>query len=598
MSYIVRLGAVALVGLFLCCQPAKGPTNVLLIGIDTLRWDHLGCYGYPRATSPNIDKLASTGVRFETAMSAAPWTLPSFATAFTSLYPSQHGAGSIQSRLRTIFPTLAMMLLKKGYSTAGIANNATIGPEFGMSRGFEYYDLTPPAAERLADGATKDALAWLDRNGDKPFFLFVHYFDPHLPYAPPAPYSGMFNEGYAGPVGTSFNLATIAGGDPHVYDPVKALPEDDWNQVIALYDGEIAFTDAAVGNLLAGLDKLGLRDKTLVVLFADHGEEFLDHGQMDHGHTLFDELLRVPLVFSLPGVLPGGKVVPSQVRLLDITPTVLDLLRVTTDAHLEGASLKPLLLGTGEVKAPENSLLPADIAFSGAMLAGAERKSARAYPWKMVYEVATGNTQLYNLASDPRELLDVADKEPQVRDLLEDTVVQTLFGLSDTWYVEMLSDGSSHTFDIKVSLKGPSTASKIYLFGLLDSAGGIVDAEENMVSEATRTSIDIRGLRLSSSLALAFKVEPKMSAIRFDLQIDGRRAVPGTFLGRELVEAKEMPFTRKGAPAGRDSEGEPPARPESTCFLVWHSGGGLEGEARARLDEETKKQLRALGYLH
>lgn len=598
MSYVTRLGIVVLIGLLLCCQPVKVPTNVLVIGIDTLRSDHLGCYGYPRATSPNIDKLASEGVRFETAISASPWTLPSFATAFTSLYPSQHGAGSLESRLKTIFPTLAMMLLKHGYSTAGIANNATIGPEFGMDRGFEYYDLPPPAAERFADGATEDALAWIDRTGDKPFFLFVHYFDPHLPYAPPPPYDSMFNKGYTGPVGTSFSLQTITGTDTHLYDYVKALPRDDWNQVVALYDGEIAFTDSAVGKLLAGLGERGLRHKTLVVLFADHGEEFLDHGAMDHGHTLFDELLRVPLVFSLPGVLPKGKIVSNQVRLLDLVPTVLDVLGIETDAHLEGASLKPLLLGSGEVKAPEHSLLPADVALSGALLAGSDRKSLRAYPWKMVYELGTGRTQLYDLRSDPGEKLDVADKEPQVRDLLEKTMVKTIFGLSDTWYVEIRGGGSQHTFDLSVSLAARAGGARVSIFGMLDSEGNLVDANAGTVPEATATSIELRDLHLSSSLTLAFKVEPRLTPVKFDLKIDGKPAIPGTLLGKALVEPKEMPFTRKGAPAGRDAEGEPATRPGSACFLVWHSGSGAGDEPPVRLDEDTKNRLRALGYLH
>jgi arylsulfatase A-like enzyme len=598
MSYILRLGTIALVGVFLCCQPTSGPTNVLLIGIDTLRWDHLSCYGYPRLTTPSIDKLAGEGVRLETAISASPWTLPSFATVFTSLYPSQHGAGSLQSRLRTVFPTLAMMLLKNGYSTAGIANNATIGPDFKMDRGFEYYDLPPPVAERLADGTTEDALAWIDRNGEKPFFLFVHYFDPHLPYAPPPPYDSMFNESYSGPIGSSFSLATISGNDDLIYQQIRSLSEQDMNHIVSLYDGEIAFTDEAVGKLIAGLDERGLRGNTLVVLFADHGEEFLDHGRMDHGHTLFDELLRVPMIFSLPGTLPAGKVVSNQARLLDIAPTILDLLKIKTDNHLEGASLRPLLIGDGLPKAPKNSLLPAHVAFSGALLAGPDRKSARAYPWKLVYEVATGSTQLYNIETDPHEQVDVSADQPEVRTLLEETVVKTIFGLSDTWYVEMRGGGGSHTFDLRVSLRGPTGGSKIYLFGLIDSAGNIVDADESIASEATGTSIDIRDLRLSSSLTLAFKVEPKASAVRFDLRIDGKPAIPGTFIGKGLVEPEAMPFIQKGAPAGRDSQGEPETRPESACFLVWHSGGGIDDETPVRLDEETRKQLRALGYLH
>jgi membrane-anchored protein YejM (alkaline phosphatase superfamily) len=203
-----RVGVFVLVAALLSCAAARKPPNILLIGIDTLRADHLGCYGYSTATSPSIDRLAGEGVRFESAISSSPWTLPSFATAFTSLYPSQHGAGSLQTRLHTVFPTLALLLLKNGYSTAGIANNSTIGPEFGMDRGFESYDLLPPVRECDASRTTSDALQWLDANKEEQFFLFVHYFDPHLPYAPPAPYDTLFDGGYAGPISSEFETRT------------------------------------------------------------------------------------------------------------------------------------------------------------------------------------------------------------------------------------------------------------------------------------------------------------------------------------------------------------------------------------------------------
>jgi arylsulfatase A-like enzyme len=584
-----------LAGLLLSCQPGGGPANVVLIAVDTLRPDHLGCYGYSRPTSPSIDRLAAEGVRFENAISACPWTLPSFATVFTSLYPSQHGAGSLQARLRTAFPTLAMMMLKRGYSTAGIVNNSTLGADFKMDRGFEYYDLPPPMRGRLADGTTDDALKWIDANVDKPFFLFVHFFDPHMPYEPPAPYDTLFNPGYSGPVGRTFHMAGPIGQAQIEAPPIAP---QDFTQVVSLYDGEIAFTDAAVGKLIAGLDERGLREKTLVVFIADHGEELLDHNGLGHGHTLFDELLRVPIIISWPGKLPSGQVVSRQVRLLDVVPTILDLVRVTTDAHLEGASLRPLLTGKGNPKAPETSLLPADIAFSGALLYGGERKSVRAHPWKLVYEVATGDARLYDLQHDPGEAQDVSGGQPAVLDLLSGIALKTIFGISDTWYVELDGGGQDHTFDIKVSLKGPgSGAARIYLYGLLDADGRIVDAEDGIAPEATTSSISIPGLRLNRALTLAFKVEPKSSQLRFDLKIDGKHTLASTYLGEDLSRPTEMPFSQKGAPGGAESEGEPATRPTAPYLLVWHSGSRFGGETPAKLDDETKKQLRALGYL-
>lgn len=600
MLKLSRIGLLVLAGAVLSCTITGKPPNVVVIGIDTLRADHLGCYGYSRPTSPNIDRLASEGVRFQYAISSSPWTLPSFATVFTSLYPSQHGAGSLQTRLRTVFPTLAMLLLKNGYSTAGIANNATIGPEFGMDRGFEFYHLSPPVRECDAMRATEDALRWLDANKEKRFFLFVHYFDPHLPYKPPAPYDTLFSAGYAGPVGSEFDTKTTGTDDPHAYDYVREMSVEDRNQVVSLYDGEIAYTDAAVGKLLEGLEERELRSNTLIVLLSDHGEEFLDHGALNHGHSLYDELLRVPLIYSWPGRLPAGEVVPEQVRLLDVAPTILDLLKMRPESHFEGVSLEPLLTGKGNPVGSETSLLPPEVAYSGALMAGSsERKSVRAYPWKLIYEIATGNISLYNLERDPGETRNVAAEEADVRQLLERALFKTVLGVSDTWYVEMAAGGQDHAFSVSVKPGDEPSGAKIYLFGLLDARRTlIVDPDTTLVSRVSKSELRIRQLGLNTSMTLAFKVEPRVSPVKFDLKIDGKRALDSTYLGRSLATPKGMPFSQKGAPAGAASEGEPESRPTAPYFVVWHSGSNLGEEIPAKISDETRKQLRALGYLH
>lgn len=596
---LARVGVFVLAAALLSCAATRRTPNVLIIGIDTLRADHVSCYGYSRATSPNIDRMAAEGVRFESAISASPWTLPSFATVFTSLYPSQHGAGSLQTRLRTVFPTLAMMLLKNGYSTAGIASNSTIGPEFGMDRGFESYNLLPPVRECDASRTTDDALHWLDANKEKRFFLFVHYFDPHLPYAPPAPYDTLFSNGYAGPIGRQFDAKNTGTDDVRVYDYVREMPAEDRNQIVALYDGEIAYTDAAVGRLLGGLQERGLRDNTLVILLSDHGEEFMDHGALNHGHSLYDELLRVPLILSWPGQLPAGEVVRRQVRLLDVTPTVLDFLNIKPESHFEGVSLRPLLTSKGDLVRSETSLLPPEVAYSGALMAGStERKSVRAYPWKMIYEIAAERVYLYNLERDPGETRNVADEEAGVRELLERALFKTILGVSDTWYVEMAAGGEDHDFGLRVGPGEKPFGSKIYLYGLLDANRKmIVDPDTTLVSRVSKSEIKVRGLGLNTTMTLAFKVEPRVSPVMFDLKIDGRRALDSTYLGKDLARPKDMPFSQKGAPAGASSAGEPESRPAPPYFIVWHSGSDPGEDIPARISDETRKQLKALGYL-
>ncbi len=182
----LKSALVVLVALLVACGADDRPLNVLIIGVDTLRPDHLGCYGYHRDTSPAIDELANESTLFENAISQSPWTLPSFGSIFTSLYPSQHGAMSAVSKMRETFPTLATILSDKGYATGAIVNASVLKHEYGINRGFEHYDPAPLEG-RNADGTTRDALAWVDNNPGRPFLLFAHYFDPHEPYAPPPP---------------------------------------------------------------------------------------------------------------------------------------------------------------------------------------------------------------------------------------------------------------------------------------------------------------------------------------------------------------------------------------------------------------------------
>jgi hypothetical protein len=216
----IRLRAVALlclsVVLAVACGREAESLNVLIIAVDTLRPDHLGCYGYQRGISPGIDSLAATGVLCEKAVSQAPWTLASFATVFSSLYPTQHGAMVVKSRMRESFPTLATILKAHGYSTGAVINAPALKPRNGVDRGFDHYDMTPPEG-RVADGTTRDALDWIDGVDGRPFFMFAHYFDPHLPYSPPPPYDKWFESDYKGRIGDSFDLEGFSRVRPTMF---------------------------------------------------------------------------------------------------------------------------------------------------------------------------------------------------------------------------------------------------------------------------------------------------------------------------------------------------------------------------------------------
>jgi arylsulfatase A-like enzyme len=550
-----------------------------------------------------MDRLASEGVLFEDVVSQSPWTLPAFVTAFTSLYPTQHGAGilkpgsgSVGSRMYTTFPPLAMMLLKAGYSTGAVINAPFLAPKFGVDKGFEFYDTTPRWTERRADATTAEVLRWIDEVGHSPFLMFAHYFDPHTPYEPLAPYDTLFDPGYSGRIGSYFDRDTYFRMREALAGEGDARVEADWEHVRALYDGEIAFTDVAIGDLLNGLEERGLRSNTLIVFLSDHGEEFFDHKDFEHGHTLFDELLKVPLMFSLPGLIPENKRVDQQVRLLDVVPTVLDFLGLTPSTHLEGVSLRPLITGDGEIGTAKVSLLPHSFGYSEAMLYGPEKKSITAYPWKLIYDTATQKQKLFNLAHDPGEHSNLIDQQTEAHGPLEEMLFQTFFNMSETWYVELAGGGEGHTFDLPISVSQRPIVGDFKAYRIFDSQGHLVDEERLRLTEVARNTLRLESLYLKGSFTIAFKVAPRQAAVSFDIGIDGESVLDIIHIGQDLSAPEEMPFdlvARRRDP----SEGMPLQKPDLPYVLIWRAGSEYGTETPVTLSEDTKRKLRALGYI-
>jgi arylsulfatase A-like enzyme len=570
----------------------------LLVGVDTLRPDHLGCYGYARNTSPNIDRLAGRGVLLENTISQCPWTLPSFATVLTSLYPTQHGAGIDMNRLRTTFPTLANILSDNGYATGGIINVSVLSPEFGVDRGFDYYDATAPTVKRIADEITSDALEWIGLHEHEPFFLFVHYFDPHLSYSPPAPYDTLFDPDYEGRIGRSFDRDKYLEMKDDLFRNEGEQTAADWNHIRALYDGEIAFTDEAIGDLLQGLEKLDLRERTLIVFLSDHGEEFFEHKGYGHGHTLFREVIEVPLIFSLPGVLPEGVRLSRQVRLVDVMPTILDLLDIDVDVRLEGTSLTPWLVGEGRAPMVRGGMFPPEVAYSEGLRRGGERKSVATQTWKLIYDVATEEEILLNLEQDPGEMNNLAGENHDSQDLLEAMLFRSMFVMSETWYVEMAGGERPHTFDLRIAARRGGGMGKICMYRLLDDKQRIVRSYNAASRKEQGSALEIRDFRTARPVVLAFKAEiPGGVPVSFDVSIDGEPAPDKTYLGESLKNPREMPFARPARRMRVRSGSGPATRPEPPYCLIWHCENEYGAEVASVLGEDTKKDLRALGYI-
>src|SRR5687767_8500731 len=277
---------------------ARAP-NLVLITIDTLRPDHLECYGYKPIKTPHINGLAADGVLVEKAYTPIPLTLPSHASIFTGTYPIFHGVrdftGFTLSKDRT---TLATMLGSAGYRTGGVIGSAVLEARWGLNQGFEfYYDNFSfslerdwqPIAERRGDVVVREGLGWLEKHKKSPFFLWMHLFDPHDPYEPPAPYAAQYSE--------------------------------------RPYDGEIAYTDEHVGTIVRYLKQNNLYENCLIVLLADHGESLGEHGERYHGFFIYDATLRIPMIFKLPAAAGvRGRRIPGPLRTIDVVPTVLQIM--------------------------------------------------------------------------------------------------------------------------------------------------------------------------------------------------------------------------------------------------------------------------------
>lgn len=351
--------------------------NVLLISSDTTRPDHLGCYGAKAARTPNIDALARFGVLIEQCMTSAPLTLPAHASLLTGLYPFTHGArDNGQFYVPSACVSMAETLSDAGYATAAQIGAYVLNREYGLAQGFSTYgDIDairrPQAAgggssERSAEQVADAALAWLDSHaGPAPFFLFVHFYDPHTPYAPPKRFA----------------------------DSSSA------------YAGEIAYVDEQVGRLMRRLAERGVEERTLVVFTSDHGDGLGDHEESTHGYFVYDSTMHVPLLLRAPGVLPAGRRVAGQTRITDIAPTMVDLLGLALPAAIDGATLTGAIFGAA---APPR-VAYGETFYPHFALGYSWYRCLRQDEWKYIHGPIP---ELYHLAADPRELTNLAEQQP------------------------------------------------------------------------------------------------------------------------------------------------------------------------------------------
>jgi arylsulfatase A-like enzyme len=382
------------------CQPA-GRHNVILISIDTLRADHLGCYGYQRDTTPRIDSFRRDASLFELAIAQAPSTLPSHASMFTSLLPRHHGASiANDSGIDPAAPTLAAILKREGYATASFNGGIQLDPLYGLSRGFDTYVSARPSgadAEVLVDPVDRfdhvvsAAMQWIRDRNSRPWFLFLHTYEIHHPYTPDPALLALMNPDYDGALPDRISVDLLQ----RINRGETAVGDADIAHIEATYDAELRSVDTAFGTLVDFLRSQGLYDDAVIVVTSDHGEEFGEHGFVGwHSHSLYDELLRVPLLVKLPGSRGGGRSVAAQVTGIDLAPTILDALDVAIPHSFAGHSLLPAIAGAGNGREYVVSQRDVD---------GLDEHDAiRSRRWKW------SRGGLFHLESDPLETTDVS----------------------------------------------------------------------------------------------------------------------------------------------------------------------------------------------
>lgn len=372
--------ALVLLGLSLAvaCDRSDAPRGIVLLTLDTTRADRLGCYGYAAAETPNLNEMANRGVLFKEAMASVPTTLASHSTMFTGEYPPVHGVRyNGMFRLAEDHRTVAEILRDAGWRTGAIPAAYPVHLGTGLEQGFEdYVDVewqqgegqVKATAERRADEVVDLGLRWLEKKDDRPFFLWLHFFDPHSPYDPPFPYGAKFR------------------GRP--------------------YDGEIAFADFHYGRFLAALAERGLSKDVVVIVAGDHGEGLYDHGERMHQNLVYQSTLHVPLIAEGPGI-ERGKRIEEPVTLADIAPTLLDLANVPVPEGMQGRSLVPSLRGAE----PERRSIYFE-SLTGSLVYGwSPLEGLRRGPWKYI---RSSDPELYDLSADAGEAEDVAARESQI----------------------------------------------------------------------------------------------------------------------------------------------------------------------------------------
>lgn len=552
---------------------APSAPNLVFITVDCLRADHLGSHGYERDVSPNLDALAESGVRFAHAYANAPMTLPSIPQIFTS----------------RVFPTRDEEILTEPIARAGISNAAYVNNAWiplWLSQGGH---AEPPgtfdqlvSGDRDAKAITDEALAWLELHPTDRFALYLHYLDAHTPYRPPRPYIEKYaDSGYAGPVGDTFN--DEEGADAGKYD------DADKKKIIALYDASIRYIDDQIGRLLDSLKSNGRLERTVVILSADHGEEFWDHGRFFHGQSLYDELLHVPLIVRLPGGAHAGSVIERPVRSIDIAPSILEWMGLPRPEGFRGSPLSEA------IASPDTDGEPLFATATQAQFP--TRYAIRTRDQKVIESLDSGEREFYEVSRDPAEKSNLGERDAAspLAERLEDARKI----LRERGYQVRIVGTDDAKSDVHVHLEGHP------------KSGTFLTLDRRREGSRPKITISTDGMKLDATAS----VDSAGSGFRFDRLPDPRN-LGRKDLVRLKVEVDGEPVSRNVialGPTGRkprtdlidlrnrslEAETEPacPEPDEGVRICVWRYPGEKFLAIPEIKDPAVREKLRALGYL-
>jgi arylsulfatase A-like enzyme len=425
-------------------EKAEAPQTVILVQLDTLRKDHLDLYGYERQTAPTLKRLAEEGAWFEHAVTQTGWTKAATTSIMTSLYPTTHGVHEIPHRLPVSGTTVAEVYRQAGYATASFSSVLFTGQLTNLHQGFEEVHESESTIGRAGPRGAKTAreyvdrlVDWLEDHRDVPSFVYLHLFDPHSPYEPNRPYDTMWADPAAR---EEYNrhLEVLRKHIKNAFNAQRGMATPDELKSAGIdaagylrfskdwYDGSIRGMDAEIARLVEQIEGLGLRDRALLAFYADHGEEFHEHGSMWHGSTVYGEMMRVPLIFWSPGRLPKGSKVSEPVQLIDVVPTLLAYSGLPVPKEAQGQSLRPLFTaggGQGAVAAnggwKRRPLVSEKNPFGGDEFPGASRSFAIVDGnWKLIHNVIRPpekpEFELYDFYKDEHDQHDLAAQNPEV----------------------------------------------------------------------------------------------------------------------------------------------------------------------------------------